>query len=108
MNEYIISCGTINYTCGERVMRELEYLSRWRADLAYIVERFGGDDPEAEVSRKSIRFAFDQLDKLGCPFWLQNCALAYGEDWRERQQRDFSAWLVAHGYGFRERMTRTA
>lgn len=101
MNEYIISCGSINFRFNDAIMRELEYLSRWRADLAYIVERFGGDDPEADVSRRSVRFAFDRLDKLGCPFWLQNAALAYGEDWRGRMQTDFPGWLEKHGYNFR-------
>lgn len=98
MREYTIACGTIKYTCPEAVWRELEYLARWRADLAYIAEHFGPDDPEADVSRKSIVFAFEQLDRLGCPFWLQNCAVSYGTDWREYKRMHFSGWLSDHGY----------
>lgn len=101
MNEYTISCGSINFRFNDAIMRELEYLACWRADLAYIVERFGSDDPEAEVSRKSVEFAFSRLDRMGCPYWLQNCALAYGEDWRGRMQVDFPGWLEKHGYNFR-------
>lgn len=101
MKQFTIGCGSIEYSFTEAVMNDLEYLARWRADLAYIVERYGGDDPEAEVSRLNVRYAFDQLDKLGCPYWLQNAALAYGEDWRGRMQIDFPGWLEKHGYNFR-------
>lgn len=93
-----ITCGQITVDMDAAQMRELEYLSRWRADLAYVTERFGHDEPEAQVSRKSVEFAFTILDRLQVPYWLQNAALAYGEDWRNRQRESFAHYLLRKGY----------
>ena len=104
MREYILNCGRIEYKCSDKEWRELEYLARWRADLAYIVERYGSDEPEAQVSRKSVEASFEQLDKMCVPFWLQNAALSFGEDWRNYKSSDFSEFLTKRGYGFRMRI----
>lgn len=78
-----ITCGNIAITLTAAQARELEYVARWRADLEYIRERFGADDPEADTSRKSIECGLDQCDALNIPYWLQNAALSFGENWRE-------------------------
>ena len=93
-----ITCGEITFDLNTQLRRELDYLARWRADLAYITERWGKGDPEAQVSRGSIEFAFTVLDRLNVPFWLQNAALAYGEDWRNRQRESFEHYLTRKGY----------
>ena len=93
-----ITCGDITVELNTLQCRELDYLARWRADLAYITERWGKKEPEAEVSRKSVEFAFTVLDRLHVPFWLQNAALAYGEDWRNRQREGFEHYLTRMGY----------
>ena len=94
-----ISCGHIAVDVTDEQMKELEYLARWRADLAYIMERFGPDEPEAQVSRKTIEYSFTMLDKKSVPYWLQNVALAYGEDWRNRERESFTSFLKRKGYG---------
>lgn len=95
----VIFCGTIRAEINAEQARELEYLARWRADLAYICERYGREDPETQISRKSIEFSFSRLDALRVPFFLQNAALAFGEDWRRQLQNDFFHWLSSReGY----------
>lgn len=95
----VIYCGTIRAEISAEQARELEYLARWRADLEYIKERYGAADPETETSRKSIEFSFSRLDALRVPFFLQNAALAFGEDWRRQLQTDLFSWLASReGY----------
>ena len=94
-----IRCGNLEFTVDLQQQKELEYLARWHADLQYIRERFGNNDPECEVSRKSIEFAFRQLDALAVPFWLQNAALAFSEDWRRYKSMTFWQYLAGkNGY----------
>ena len=93
MDKYIVTCGTVHAVLTEAQARELEYLARWRADLAYICERYGRQDPETQVSRKSIEFSLQQLDALCVPFWIQNAALAFGEDWRRQQSSGLFEWI---------------
>lgn len=90
-----IFCGNIEFTTNQQQEKELEYLARWHADLQYIRERFGNNDPECEVSRKSIEFAFRQLDALAVPFWLQNAALAFSEDWRRYKSMNFWQYIAS-------------
>lgn len=99
MEKYVVTCGSLAVVLTDEQARELEYLSRWRADLAYICERYGAQDPETQVSRKSIEFSFSRLDALRVPFFLQNAALAFGEDWRRQMQTDLFRWLASRdGY----------
>ena len=93
-----ITCGNITVDLNTEQRKELDYLARWRADLAYITERWGKDDPETQVSRGCIEFSFRMLDRLQVPYWLQNVALAYGEDWRNRQRESFELYLTRRGY----------
>lgn len=88
-----VTCGDIRAHIDPAQAKELEYLARWHADLQYIKERFGASDPECEVSRKSIDFAFKQLDALCVPYWLQNAALAFSEDWRRYKSTDLWSYL---------------
>lgn len=95
----VIFCGAIRAEINDEQARELEYLARWRADLAYICERYGREDPETQTSRKSIEFSFSRLDALHVPFFLQNAAIAFGEDWRRQLQTDLFRWLASReGY----------
>lgn len=99
MKNYVVTCGPLAVVLTDEQARELEYLARWRADLEYIKERYGAADPEAETSRKSIEFSFSRLDALRVPFWAQNAALAFGEDWRRQQSSGLFEWINARpGY----------
>lgn len=99
MKKYVVTCGPLAVVLTDEQARELEYLARWREDLAYICERYGAQDPETQVSRKSIEFSFSRLDALHVPFFLQNAALAFGEDWRRQMQTDLFRWLASRdGY----------
>lgn len=93
----IITCGHLEYEVGSAQKKELEYLARWHADLQYIREFYGKDDPECEVSRKSVEFSIRQLDKLGVPFWLQNAALYFSENWRRYKSESLWGWLNRRG-----------
>ena len=88
-----ITCGHIAVTIDDAQEREIEYLARWHADLQYIIERYGKNDPECDVSRKSIECSFDRLDALRVPYWLQNAALAFSENWRRYLSMSFWDYL---------------
>lgn len=94
----IVHCGHLAAVLDMDARRALEYIARWRADLAYISERYGSDDPEADTSRRSIEFGLDDADRRGLPFWLQNAALQFGEDWRIYKSTDLFTWLTRRGY----------
>jgi len=101
MKQYEITNGHITVLLDHKRIKELEYLARWTADLSYIRERYGADDPDAEVSRGSIRLAFELLDQLAVPYWLQNSAMAFAEDWR--RYKSMSLWTyLAQRYQVKE------
>lgn len=73
--------------------KELESLAYWIADLNYIKERHGKDDPELETCRKTIDFIFSRLDELETPFSIQNNVICFFEDWRNYKEIYFSTFL---------------
>lgn len=73
----------LNFSCSGRQWKELESLAYWIADLSYITERFGKDDPEISTCRKTLeKCIFPVLDKLHVPFWVQNDVICWAEEWR--------------------------
>ena len=93
-----VHCGRLAAVLDLDARRTLEYIARWRADLAYISEHWGVGDPEAEISRRSIEFGLEDADRRGLPYWLQNAALQFGEDWRRYKSTDLFSWLSGRGY----------
>lgn len=72
----------------EKQEKELKYLAYWHASLHYILERYPDDKNSVERARGSIQFAFSELDRLQVPFWLQNAALYWSENWRDYTGND--------------------
>lgn len=72
----------LSYTATIETRGMIEGLSYWISDIEYIKERFGVDDPELSISRKTVESLFDKLDKAGVPFWVQNSVIAFASDWR--------------------------
>ncbi len=62
---------------------ELEALAYRIADIAYMREKYGNDEPEITVSRKTIEDCiFPKCDALCIPYWVQNSIIAWAENWR--------------------------
>lgn len=62
----------------------LDGLAYWIADINYIKERFGVDDPEYKQANDTItKDCFPILDKLHVPFWVQNAVICFAENWRQ-------------------------
>ena len=72
----------LKFTATHEQTKELEGLAYWIADTNYMIERYGNDEPELAKNRKTIDLVFDNLDRLGVPFWVQNTVIAFSEDWR--------------------------
>ena len=87
----------MNYEVSKKAENEIGGLIYWRANLAYTVERYPEDRHEIERCKKSVEFAFGELDKIGVPFWVQNAALCWAENWRNYVQRDFWRDMTARG-----------
>lgn len=72
----------------------LEGLAYWIADIEYIRERAGADDPELDKIRKTIKLCFSELDRLGVPFWVQNSVIYFAENWRRYKENYMDQWLL--------------
>lgn len=75
----------------------LSGLAYWIADLHYLRERFGDEDPELSTVRKTISDCFDHLDRLKVPFWVQNSVICWAEDWRSTKREYLSELLSRKG-----------
>ena len=85
---------------------ELEALAYWQADILYLRERYGAEEPEIITARQNIADSFRRLDALRVPLWLQNAALAFGRDWRRTRQTGLVQWIKTRpGYTVREGAT---
>lgn len=85
----------MEYRAGREAADEITGLIYWAANLAYTKERCADDVHEIAHCRKSIEFSFTQLDRLGVPFWVQNAALTWAENWKNWVQRDFWVDMTA-------------
>ena len=71
------------FECNRYQRSALEGLAYRIADSAYMRERFGNDEPELRQNEKTISGLFDELDRLGVPFWVQNSVICFSENWRK-------------------------
>lgn len=71
------------FECNRDQRSALEGLAYRIADTAYMRERFGSDEPELKQNEKTISGLFDELDRLGVPFWVQNSVICFSENWRK-------------------------
>ena len=83
----------LSFDANREQTNALQGLAYWIADNAYIIERYGADDPERENVKKTISMAFDELDTLRVPFWVQNVVICFAEDWRRYKAAYLSAFL---------------
>lgn len=72
----------------------LEGLAYRIADSAYMRERFGNDEPELKQNEKTISGLFDELDRMGVPFWVQNSVICFAENWRQYISTYMSDYLA--------------
>lgn len=72
----------------------LEGLAYWVADVNYIIERYGANDPEYKKAHNSVLLSFETLDRLGVPFWVQNSVVCFAENWRQYKNNYIDAWLL--------------
>lgn len=73
-------------TITKKQYNNLASLAYWRAELAYCTERASMNSTittaDLDRARRNIEEAFPVLDRLGVPFFCQNVALIWAEDWR--------------------------
>lgn len=77
-----------SYTPTREQRAELESLAYWVSDRAWSRERGKLDEYEDRRTDTTIRAIFDQLDRLGVPYWVQNTVLHWAEDWRRTMCED--------------------
>ena len=63
------------YTATAAQRAELESLAYWISDRAWSLERGKLDEHEDRRTDTTIRAIFDQLDRLGVPYWAQNAVI---------------------------------
>lgn len=90
------------YQANKRQFGALEGLAHWCAEYYYTLERFGADDAEMPAIRKDMSFCMDRCDALGVPYWAQNAALAWAENWRATKSEYFDAAMAEEGSPARE------
>ena len=95
----IVTLHELRVELDRRAKNELDALVYWHSDLSYCKERWPEDQNELSRHDKTIKSIFNALDRLNIPFWLQNAALYYSEEWRNAYKCDFWEWLAKqHGY----------
>lgn len=87
----------MTYTANKKAYSLLESLTYWMAEISYCREKDPDDIGFLNKANKTIHFLFDQLDRAGVPFWVQNSVLAIGENWREYERRNLSVLFKNKG-----------
>lgn len=82
---------------GRQPAGALEGLAHWCAEYYYTLERFGADDAEMPAIRKDMSFCMERCDALGVPYWAQNAALAWAENWRATKSEYFDTAMAKRG-----------
>lgn len=83
------------YKAGSKEIRNaLAGLAYHIADVNYIKERYGSDDPEYAVADMNVHCSFDALDRFGVPFWVQNSVVAFAENWRRYKSEYMENYLL--------------
>lgn len=87
----------MTYTATHKAYNLLESLTYWMAETAYCREKDPEDTGFLSKADKTIHFLFEQLDREHVPFWVQNSALAIGENWREYEKCNLRILLENKG-----------
>ena len=67
------------------------------ADVNYIKERYGANDPEYLKADINVKDMFGILDKLRVPYWVQNTVICFAENWRRYQDTYLDTYLKGKG-----------
>lgn len=73
---------------NRRQYNALEGLSHWISENRKAIES-GETSGELEKIHNTIISVMDELDRLKVPFWVQNCAIAYADSWRNTKTHYF-------------------
>lgn len=87
-----------NMILNKEQLHKLEGLAYWIADLHYIIERYGNNEPELQVCRQTINDIFNELDALKVPFSAQNIIICWAEDWRAYKSGYTANTLIKRGF----------
>ena len=84
----------MTYTLNREQYNALDGLAYWVADLHYMREKWGDNDPELTRARATIeKCCFHELDALQVPFWVQNSVICWAEVWRNTKTEYFTDFL---------------
>lgn len=84
----------LSCTLNRAQYNALDGLAYWVADLHYMREKWGNEEPELARARATIeKCLFPQLDSLGVPFWVQNSVIVWAENWRNTKTEYFTDFL---------------
>lgn len=72
----------MTYEVTQKQYNILSGLRYWIADEKRMRERFGDEEPELQVCKKTISCLFDAADRENIPFWVQNVAIFSVDNWR--------------------------
>lgn len=86
----------LEFTSTHNQTKLLKGLAYWIADRAYLIERYGRDEPEIKTADNAIISLFDKCDELQIPFWVQNTVMAFAEDWRRYKTEYMEIYLRNH------------
>lgn len=84
----------LEYTATHEQAAELEGLAYWIAEQACALERYPDDTDTLEQADITIRFAFDQLDKMRVPFLVQNTVIGWAREWRNWKREDIKSAMA--------------
>ena len=89
---------TLHFEATADQRSALESLAYWIADIAYIRERYGDEEPELIHARDTVeKCCFPRLDRLGVPFWVQNSVSAWAGNWRRYKSEYMSEAMRKKG-----------
>lgn len=84
----------LSCTINRDQLAALEGLAYWIADLHYMREKWGENEPELQRARDTIeKCCFPRLDRMGVPFWVQNSVICWAENWRNTKSEYFTDFL---------------
>jgi hypothetical protein len=90
---------SLYYKVDQSIYNKLCGLAFRIADNKYMIERYGvkGSAVERAQNHKTIIMLFNELDAARVPFWVQNSAISFGDDWRRYKSECLYNWLRARG-----------
>ena len=93
-----IKNGELTFSPSPAAWAAMQSAAYWRADMAYLQERYGVDGGEAvhelTEARRSLGDMLAAMEAAGVPNWAGNSALQFGRDWRRFKRGSLRAYLA--------------